>query len=93
MLVCLSSMICFSFDCGDSSITAGMSIPLLSVCLATLMALFRDNESATKVTAKSLILLIRETGTALLDVKLSASSELDETTASQMVRAINKVRF
>jgi hypothetical protein len=69
-----------------------MSIPLLSVCLATLMALFRDHELSANVSQDNLTLLIRETGTALLDTRLSSSSDLDEATASQMVRAINKVR-
>ena len=70
-----------------------MSIPLLSVCLATFMALFRDSEPALKVTEPYLLELIKETGTALLDVKLSSSSDLDEVTSTQMVRAINKVRL
>lgn len=69
-----------------------MSVPLLSVCLATLMALFRDPALAARVTQDDLTLLIRETGTALLDPKLSNASEMDEATGSQMVRAINKVR-
>lgn len=68
-----------------------MSIPLLSVCLATLMALFRDPELSTIVSQENLTLLIRETGTALLDSRLSSASDLDEATGSQMVRAINKV--
>ena len=70
-----------------------MSIPLLSVCLATLMALFRDPDVSTRVSQDDLTLLIRETGAALLDPRLSATSELDDATASQMARAINKVRF
>lgn len=72
---------------------AKMSIPLLSVCLATLMALFRDNELSHKVSQDSLMLLIRQAGTALLDSRLGTSSDLDEATASQMVRALNKVGF
>lgn len=71
----------------------GMSIPLLSVCLATLMALFRDPDLAASVSQEELTMLIREAGTALLDSRLAASSDLDEGTASQMVRAINKVRI
>lgn len=69
-----------------------MSIPLLSVCLATLMALFRDNELSHNVSQDNLTVLIRQTGTALLDNRLGTSSALDEATASQMVRALNKVR-
>ena len=79
--------------CGEESINAMMSIPLLSVCLATLMALFRDPDLSTLVSQDNLTLLIRETGTALLDSRLSSSSDLDEATGSQMVRAINKVSF
>ena len=86
-------MIGLAFDCGDPNQNAGMSIPLLSVCLATLMALFRDPELASLVSQDDLTILIREAGTALLDARLGATSQLDQTTASQMVRAINKVRY
>lgn len=72
-----------------------MSIPLLSVALATLMALFRDNGLSQNVTQDALALLIREAGKALLDPRLAMSSQhasqLDESTSSQMVRAINKL--
>lgn len=72
-----------------------MSIPLLSVALATLMALFRDPRLSRNVSQGALALLIREAGKALLDPRLAMSShqsQLDESTSSQMVRAINKVR-
>lgn len=74
---------------------AGISVSLLSVCLATLMALFRDNGLAVQVSKERLTLLIRETGTALLDPRFAASSQnsLDEATSSQVVRAINKVKL
>lgn len=87
----------FAFDCADPTTNAGMSISLLSVGLATLMALFRDGDFAHAVSQDALALLIRETGKALLDPRLSISTEhtlpsqLDESTSSQMVRAINKV--
>eukprot|EP00977_Amphora_coffeiformis_P028440 scaffold35161_cov153-Amphora_coffeaeformis.AAC.4 len=68
-----------------------MSIQLLSVGLATLIALFKDNELAMQVTQEDLMLLIRETATALLDPRLvPGASVLDEATSTQMVRAINK---
>jgi hypothetical protein len=57
------------------------------------MALFRDPDLSIHVSQDDLTLLIRETGTALLDPRLASTSELDEATASQMVRAINKVRM
>lgn len=89
----------FAFDCEFPENTAGMSIPLLSVALATLMALFRDSGLTQNVTQDALALLIREAGKALLDPRLAMSShqamasQLDESTSSQMVRAINKVRL
>jgi len=92
------SVVVFAFDCEFPENTAGMSIPLLSVALATLMALFRDTGLSQKVTQDALALLIREAGKALLDPRLAmsshhaATSQLDEATSSQMVRAINKVR-
>lgn len=67
-----------------------MLLPLLSLCLATLMALFRDVEFGSAVSTEELTLLLRETGVALLDPRLS-SDQLSEETGSQMVRAINKV--
>jgi len=67
-----------------------MLLPLLSLCLATLMALFRDVEIGLTVSTEELTLLLREAGVALLDPRLS-SDQLSEETGSQMVRAINKV--
>jgi cytoskeleton-associated protein 5 len=87
----LTHLIGFSFDCGDPSINAGLSIPLLSVCLATLMAMFRDADICAIVAQDQLGLLIREAGTALLDPRLSSTSDINEATGSQMVRAINKL--
>jgi hypothetical protein len=58
------------------------------------MALFRDHDLAMKVSEERLTLLIRETGTALLDPRLVVSSQgysLDEATSTQVVRAINKL--
>ena len=91
----LSGVLGYAFTCGPEEKDAGMSVPLLSVALATLMALFRDESFARKVSQDALTLLIRETGQALLDSRLSVSSHrvssLDESTGSQMVRAINKL--
>jgi hypothetical protein len=85
-------LIGFTLNSGDEKVSSGMLLPLLSLCLATLMALFRDEEFALVVSTAELSLLIRETGTALLDPRLSSSEKLNEDTRSQMVRAINKVR-
>lgn len=90
----LSRLMHFSLDCEVPSRSAGISVSLLSVCLATLMALFRDHDLAVKVSTERLVLLIRETGTALLDPRLVVSSQtssLDEATSTQVVRAINKL--
>ena len=54
------------------------------------MALFRDVEFGPAVSTEELTLLLRETGVALLDPRLS-SDQLSEETGSQMIRAINKV--
>jgi hypothetical protein len=89
----ISRLIGFTINAGDERVNAGMLLPLLSLCLATLMALFRDPEFASKVSPEELTLLIRESGTALLDTRLSSSEELNEDTRTQMVRAINKVRL
>jgi len=83
--------ISFAFHAGEESVNAGMLLPLLSLCLATLMALFRDPEFGPVVSVEELTLLLRETGVALLDSRLSSPDLLNEETGSQMVRAINKV--
>jgi hypothetical protein len=61
-----------------------------------LMALFRDVQLAPFVSQDALIVLIRETGQCLLDSRLAVVathvSGLDESTSSQMVRGMNKVR-
>jgi hypothetical protein len=55
------------------------------------MAIFRDSALSFSVSQDDLTLLVRETGKALLDSRLAATSDLDSATSSQMVRAINKV--
>lgn len=71
-----------------------MSVPLLSVNLASLMAIFRSDDISKLVRVEDLTVLIKEAAKALLDPRLAASSQfngLDEATSTQMVRAINKV--
>jgi hypothetical protein len=91
-------LIDFGFSCHHASFSAGMSVPLLSVNLACLMALFRSDDLASKVLQEELTVLIKAAGKALLDPRLASSSssaepsKLDEATSTQMVRAINKVR-
>lgn len=72
-----------------------MSVPLLSVNLACLMAIFRSDDLSKGVMVEDLTILIKEAGKALLDPRLTSSStspsKLDEATSTQMVRAINKV--
>ena len=87
----IGRLIIFAFNSGEETVNAGILLPLLSLCLATLMALFRDAEFALVVSTEELTLLLRETGVALLDSRLSSSDKLNEETGSQMVRAINKV--
>ena len=90
---CLTNLVGFGFDCHEASSSGGISVPLLSVDLACLMALFRSDDLSKKVSEDVLTVLIREAGKALLDPRLasSSSSTLDEATSTQMVRAINKV--
>jgi hypothetical protein len=85
-------LIGFAINSGDEQSSPGMLLSLLSLCLATLMAMFREDDLSMLVSAGELTLLIRETGTALLDARLSSSDDLSEDDRSQMIRAINKVR-
>ena len=71
---------------------SGISIHILSVTLAALMAIFRDSELSCSVSEKSLTYLIGEAAKALLDPRLGGSSELiDASTSTQLVKAINKL--
>ena len=91
----LTSVLTFAFEHGEKSENAGMCVPLLSVVLATLMALFRDVQLASIVSQDALLVLIRATGHCLLDSRLAVTathlSGLDESTSSQIVRGMNKV--
>ena len=91
----LTRVLTFAFEHGDKSENAGMCVPLLSVVIATLMALFRDVQLAPLVSQDSLLVLIKATGYCLLDSRLAVAathlSGLDESTSSQMVRGMNKV--
>ena len=95
LIVLLPRLISFGFDCHDQDCNGGMSIPLLSVNLASLMAIFRSEDVAKSIRVEHLTVLIKEAGKALLDPRLGSASPtnaLDESTSTQMVRAINKVR-
>ena len=91
----LTRLIDFGFNCHPNDISAGMSVPLLSVNLAGLMAIFRSSDLASLVNVDDLTILIKEAGTALLDPRLAQKSgdetQIDEVTSTQMVRAINKL--
>jgi len=95
----LTRLIRFGFHCHPEGLSAGMSVPLLSVNLASLMAIFRSSDLATLVNVDDLTILIKEAGTALLDPRLAQSAkpgditlaQIDEATSTQMVRAINKL--
>jgi hypothetical protein len=84
----------FGFRCHPPSIQDGLSIPLLSVTLACLMAIFRDRQLSPLVSENSLTLLIKQAANGLLDSRLSSStmqSNLDDSTCQQLVKAINKL--
>jgi len=68
-----------------------ISVHILSVTLAVAMAIFRDALLSTSVSERSLSGLIGEAATALLDPRLGDSSNLDGSTRSQLVKAINKL--
>ena len=86
----LRSLIGFAFAAGEPHVNCGIMFPIVSIALASLMALFRDGDAARKLSVEELTLLVRETGTALLDSRLS-SEELDEEAGLQMTKAVNKV--
>ena len=87
----VARLIGFAFSSGQQSMNAGILFPLLSLSLATLMALFRDPDFAKKVSQEELTLMIRQAATFLLDARLSSSEQLDESKGKQMGQAINKL--
>jgi hypothetical protein len=82
----ITNCVSFAFNCVDSATNADISVPLLSVALATQMALVRDEEFATNVSQDDLVLLLRGITSALLDSRLSGNSG----TSFQLVKAMNK---
>jgi len=86
----LLDVIGFSLNSQEQTHNAGISIPLLSVSLATLMALFRFPDVASNVHCEDLTNLLKRTATILLDPRFSAQSDLDDATCAQMAKAINK---
>ena len=78
--LCFASVIRFSLDCLEPTHNADISIPLLSVSLATLMSLFRFSDVASNVAVDDLTSLIRETATILLHPRFLAQSALDDAT-------------
>jgi len=92
----LTRVLEFGFRCGTPSNRNALSVPLLSVSIAGLMAIFLDAKFASNVTPQSLSLVIYQGTASLLDKRLSAtatqeSSGLDSSTSKKMVKAINKV--
>jgi hypothetical protein len=91
----LTCILAFAFNKGDSAENVGMCVPLLSIVIAALMAVFRDVEMAYSVSQSSLLSLIRTASHCLLDSRLAVAathvSGLDESVSSQMVRGMNKV--
>jgi len=96
----LTKLIELGFRCGSPAKDASLSMSLLSVNLATMMAIFRKVELAKLVSESALSSLLRQASEGLLDPRLSttnsssskdSSSTLDETVSSQLVRAMNKL--
>lgn len=90
-------MLDFGFRCGSPTHATGISIPLISVSIAGLMAIFIDADLARKVSESAVSVSIRQACSSLLDHRLSATSSsmdfgLDPSTCRKMVKAINKVR-
>jgi hypothetical protein len=66
-------------------------VPLLSVDLASLMAIFRSNDLSKAVQVEDWAILIKEAGKALLDPRiasLSAGGLLDEATISMQIKPV-----
>ena len=91
-------MLEFGFRCGSPTHATGVSIPLISVSIAGLMAIFIDPDLSCLVSESAVSITIRQAASSLLDHRLSATSAsadygLDPSTCKKMVKAINKVSF
>ena len=85
-------MLSYGFGSKKNHSTKSISIHILSVTLAALMAIFRDKELSNSVSESALSLLIEEASTALLDPRLGGTSaDMDPSTSTQLVKAINKL--
>lgn len=92
----LTKVLDFGFKCGTPTHRDGLSVPLLSVSIAGLMAIFLDPSLAAQVNLSSLSVVIFQATASLLDRRLSSSSSaetsgLDTSTCKKMVKAINKL--
>uniref|UniRef100_A0A7S3Q8W0 TOG domain-containing protein n=1 Tax=Chaetoceros debilis TaxID=122233 RepID=A0A7S3Q8W0_9STRA len=90
----LTRVLEFGFQCGTPVHPQALSVPLLSVSIAGLMAIFLDAQLASQVSEKTLSLVIHRGTVSLLDRRLSAASDssgLDASTCKKMVKAINKL--
>lgn len=90
------SVLEFGFRCGSPAHDTGISIPLISVSIAGLMAIFIDPNLAFTISESAVTVAIRQACSALLDHRLSATSSsvgigLEPNTCKKMVKAINKV--
>lgn len=89
-VILLTRVMAYGF--GDASVKSDISINILSVTLAALMAILRDPLLSKSVSVAALMSLIEQSATALLDPRLSSSSSLlDPSTSKQLVKAINKL--
>jgi len=92
----LASVLDFGFRCGSPTHPTGISIPLISVSIAGLMAIFTAPEVSSNVSEAAVSVTIRQAASSLLDHRLNATSSsaafgLDPTTCKKMVKAINKL--
>jgi len=92
----VSCLFHFGFNCNPSSFTEGLSLSLLSVSIATLMAIFLDKDLSILVPQNEVASVIKNATSGLLDPRLSATSDegkfgLDDSTCKKMVKAINKL--
>ena len=91
----LTNTLEFGCRCGYPDRNSGMSIDLISLVLATIMAILREDTLSSQITQDALMLLIRQSAVVLLDPRLQAAvvvtdTSLDKLTREQIARAINK---
>jgi len=92
----LASVLRYSLRCGTASNPDGFSLPLISISVATLMAIVMDSTLSILITEEVLVVVLHRVISALLDRHLTGKSKLgshhsNKAATKKIFKAINKL--